>query len=366
MWHRLSLALGLAVLLYGCRQTASNDKVVESMAKAPILTLAKANALADLPLGCLHVQYPNKLGQTLNDSTHLGSPRTLHPSFFGCFDWHSSVHGHWSLVALLKKFPNLEKAAVIRSLLARSLSKENLEGELAYFQMTGNTSFERTYGWAWILKLAEELHSWNDPMARKLEANLQPLARFIVEAYSSYLPKLNYPVRVGEHSNTAFGLSLAWDYAVLLEDGPFMELIGKSVDRFYANDHNCPMEWEPSGYDFLSPCLQEADLVRKVYGKERFKTWLTDFMPQIAQPGFVLAPGEVSDRTDGKLVHLDGLNFSRAWCLYGIAGTLPEYPHLKQLANAHLEHSLPNLMDGNYEGTHWLGTFALYALNTSN
>lgn len=344
----------------------SKPKVQEStVSKAPDLTLSEANRLAELPLNCLEVEYPNKLGQTLNDSTHLKNPKSLHPAFYGCFDWHSSVHGHWSLVSLLKQFPNLGKADIIREKLKASLSEENIKQEMAYFEMPGNISFERTYGWAWILKLVEELHMWDDPMARELEYNLEPLTRLLVASYESFLPKLIYPIRVGEHSNTAFGLSLAWDYAVAVNDVLLMKSIKDAVDRFYTNDQGCPMEWEPSGFDFLSPCLEEINLVRKVYAKEAFKKWLDTFMPQLKDPNFKLQPGKVADRTDGKLVHLDGLNFSRAWCLYGIAETLPEYGHLKNIANDHINYSLPNIVDDNYEGTHWLGTFALYSLNTT-
>jgi hypothetical protein len=360
---KFTLCLVLLTLFLNCKEKPKPKNQELPISKAAFLTLSEANRLAELPLNCLQVEYPNKLGQTLNDSTHLKNPKALHPSFYGCFDWHSSVHGHWSLVSLLKQFPDLGKAALIRETLTESLSGENIAQEMAYFEMAGNISFERTYGWAWILKLAQELHTWDDPMAKELEYNLEPLTRFIVASYESFLPKLIYPSRVGEHSNTAFGLSLAWDYAVAINDVLLMQSIKDGVDRFYTNDQGCPIEWEPSGFDFLSPCLEEINLVRKVYAKEAFKKWLDAFMPQLGDPSFKLEPGKVADRTDGKLVHLDGLNFSRAWCLYGIAETLPEYGHLKNIANAHINYSLPNIVDNNYESTHWLGTFALYSLN---
>ncbi|MFT4831412.1 MAG: hypothetical protein ACI815_001059 [Psychroserpens sp.] len=363
MKYKFTFCLILVTVLLSCQEEQKPQGQELTISKAPVLTLSEANRLADLPLNCMQVEYPNKLGQTLNDSTHLRSPKSLHPAFYGCFDWHSSVHGHWSLVSLLKQFPNLGKSALIREKLRESLSEVNIAQEMAYFEMTGNISFERTYGWAWILKLSEELHTWDDPMAKELEVNLEPLTRFIVASYESFLPKLIYPVRVGEHSNTAFGLSLAWDYALAVNDVILMKAIKDGVDRFYTNDVGCPMDWEPSGFDFLSPCLEEVNLVRKVYAKDAFKKWLDTFMPQLADPNFKLAPGKVVDRTDGKLVHLDGLNFSRAWCLYGIVETLPEYAHLKNIANAHINYSLPNIVDDNYGGTHWLGTFALYSLN---
>lgn len=363
MKFKIAFYLISITVFLSCKEDPKPKAQLSTISEAPVLTVSEANRLAELPLNCLQVEYPNKLGQTLNDSTHLRSPKSLHPAFYGCFDWHSSVHGHWSLVSLLKQFPDLGKAGLIREKLMESLSQENIEQEMAYFEMPGNISFERTYGWAWILKLSEELHTWNDPMARELEYNLEPLTKFIVASYESFLPKLIYPIRVGEHSNTAFGLSMAWDYAVAVNDVLLMKSVKDAVDRYYTNDEACPMEWEPSGFDFLSPCLEEVNLVRKVYAKEAFKKWLDTFMPQLKDPNFKLEPGKVMDRTDGKLVHLDGLNFSRAWCLYGIAETLPEYVHLKSIANDHINYSLPNIVDDNYEGTHWLGTFALYSLN---
>jgi len=349
----------------GCKNESQPQNTTQKVVGKPILNLAEANRLASLPLGCMQVEYPNKLGQSLNDSTHLKNPKTLHPAFYGCFDWHSSVHGHWSLVSLLKRFPNLDNALIIRKKLRENISKENIETEVAYFEMKGNKTYERTYGWAWVLKLSEELQTWDDSMAEELYTNLQPLVTIVVQGYLDFLPKLNYPIRVGEHSNTAFGMSLAWDYAKTTNNTELQEVIESSVNRFYMKDKACPLSWEPSGFDFLSPCLQEADLVRKVLSPAKFKNWFNAFLPQMAKRSFKLETGRVSDRTDGKLVHIDGLNFSRAWCLYGIAESLPEYSHLKQIAIEHINYSLPSIVDDNYEGTHWLGTFALYALNQS-
>lgn len=345
----------ILVLLMGCKDQPGIAPTTEISQSVPELTFTEANRLVRLPLECLQTEYPNKLNQSLQDSTHLGGPQELHPAFYGCYDWHSSVHGHWTLVSLLKQYPSLNQASTIRNKLIENISKENIKGELAYFNMTGNNTFERTYGWAWILKLAEEIHTWDDPLARDLENNLQPLTDYLVAAYVDFLPKLNYPIRVGEHTNTAFGLSMAWDYAVVIGDETLKNAIITSVGRFYENDANCPLTWEPSGFDFLSPCLEEANLVRKIYSPENFKIWLDKFLPQLSEPRFSLEPGMVSDRTDGKLVHLDGLNFSRAWCLYGIAEKLPEYAHLKQIATKHINYSLPSIVDDNYSGTHWLG-----------
>ena len=357
--------IALLILINACNQTSTPTEDLKKIAY-PSLTIVQAHALASLPLACLETQYPNKLNQTLSDPSQIKQPKAWHPAFYGCFDWHSSVHGHWSLVYLLKNFPALEEAEMIKKLLIDHLSAENIIIEVNYFNEAGNQSFERTYGWAWILKLAEELHTWDTPLARQLEANLQPLTDHIVNAYLNFLPKLIYPIRVGEHSNTAYGLSLAYDYAQVFDHEPLNQLIKSSVNRFYAEDQGCPLTWEPSGFDFLSPCLEEANLMRKVYSPNVFKNWLSTFLPSILRSNFKLAPALVGDRTDGKLVHLDGLNFSRAWCLYGIAETLPEYAHLAIIANDHFNSSINNVVDDHYAGAHWLGTFAIYALDASD
>lgn len=247
---------------------------------------------------------------------------------------------------------------------ARSISyTKNIKTEVAFFRDEHNQSFERTYGWAWLLKLAEELHNWDDPLARELEKNLQPLTNLIVQRYLEFLPKLMYPIRVGEHTNTAFGLTFAWDYAHTLGHEELQTAIESRARDFYLNDRNCPLSWEPSGYDFLSPCLEEIDLMRRVLNKQEFEKWISGFLPRLKDEDFDLQPGIVSDRTDGKLVHLDGLNFSRAWVMYGLAKQYPEYRHLIPLANEHVKHSLPNLVGDSYEGGHWLGSFAIYALD---
>lgn len=376
-----TLLILFAFLIIGCKgedrlkaeeNNADIDttKIPESIGeveeKSIELTLEEANKLAALPLKCITIEYPNKLGQTLANESDLQSPGELHPSFYGCFDWHSSVHAHWSLVRLLKKFPKLDRAEEIREKLKTSLSKENIAGEIAYFRKEHNRDYERTYGWAWLLKLSQELKSWDSTLGEELAANLEPLTNLIVERYTEFLPKLNYPIRVGEHTNTAFALSFGYDYAVATKNEEFLKLIDKRSKEFYLSDNNCPLVWEPSGFDFLSPCLQEVDLMRKILPKAAFSLWMDDFMPQLKDPAFEMAPGEVSDRKDGKLVHLDGLNFSRAWVFYGLANQYPkDYGHLRNVANTHVSHSFPNLVGDSYEGGHWLGSFALYALEES-
>lgn len=333
--------------------------------EAPKLNLEQAKRLIDLPIHCINTEYPNKLGQTIGSDDDLQSPQDLHPAFYGCFDWHSSVHGHWSLVSLLKQFPELENAKEVKQLLLTNISKENIQKEVQYFYGKHNKSYERTYGWAWLLKLAEELHTWEDDTARELESNLQPLTDLIAQKYIDFLPKLKYPIRVGEHTNTAFGLTFAWDYAKTVGHKELMDLIEKRAKEFYLNDTDCPITWEPSGYDFLSPCLQEAAIMKRVLSKEEFAPWFAKFLPALKDKNYQLTVGEVSDRNDGKLVHLDGVNFSRAWCLFTIVKDLSEYAHLKNIANEHINYSLPNLVGDSYEGGHWLGSFAIYALNTS-
>lgn len=362
--------LAFILLAFSCnnakeKQTTegSTSQKIE-IAEVPTLNLTQANHLAQLPINCITVEYPNKLGQTIGSAADLKSPKELHPTFYGCFDWHSAVHGHWSLVSLLKQFPDLEEKEAIEQQLLQNISKENITQELVYFDGEHNKSYERTYGWAWLLKLAEELHTWDSEFARELESNLQPLTDVMVTKYIEFLPKLNYPIRVGEHTNTAFGLSFAYDYAVAVEHSELKTLIENRAKDFYDNDQDCPISWEPSGFDFLSPCLEEAALMKRVLPKEDFKIWLNDFLPELKDKNFDWSVGEVSDRTDGKLVHLDGVNFSRAWSLNYVAKDLPEYQHLQNLANKHINYSLPGIVGDSYEGGHWLGSFAIYALNS--
>ncbi|QMU66730.1 MAG: DUF2891 family protein [Flavobacteriaceae bacterium] len=363
----LSIILA-TILLWTCDDVVQKENKVTltEQIKIPELNLEQAERLVTLPISCIQVEFPNKPGQTIGGVEDLQSPKELHPAFYGCFDWHSSVHGHWSLVSLLKRFPALKNASEIKARLLQNISKENIEKEVAYFHGKHNKNYERTYGWAWLLKLAEELHTWDDETARRLENNLQPLTDVMVWKYIDFLPKLNYPIRVGEHTNTAFGLTFAWDYAETLKNQALKDIIEKRAREFYTKDVECPMLWEPSGYDFLSPCLQEAAIMKRVLPISEFKTWFASFLPQLKDKNYTLQVGKVSDRKDGKLVHLDGVNFSRAWAIYDIVEGLPEYDHLKNIANKHINYSLPNLVGDSYEGGHWLGSFAIYALNAAN
>ena len=361
----LIVAAFAIVILHSCEsgsnttQQATTDGSVNNES----LTLEQAELLATLPLKCLHQEYPNKLGDVLANASKLKAPQELHPSFYGCFDWHSAVHGHWSLVVLLKKFPKINQRDTIIAYLEESFDPERIIKEVAYFE-GNNKNFERTYGWAWVLKLAEELYTWNHPMSQKWFKALEPLTQLMVYKYKEFLPKLVYPIRTGEHPNTAFGLVFAYDYACTLGDTSLANLIFNRAKDFYLKDVHCPITWEPGGYDFLSPCLEEAHLMAKVLDKESFHKWITGFMPFLLDPDYKLNPGIVSDRLDGKLVHLDGLNFSRAWCLFTIAGKLEGYDHLNIMAFDHIHHSLPHLVGDSYEGGHWLGSFAIYALQS--
>lgn len=336
-------------------------KIPEAIYEPLKLNKEIAEKLSVLPLECIQQEYPNKLGQVLNDSSELGEPHELHPAFYGCFDWHSSVHGHWSLVKLLKEIPDLSNGAEIKRMLLENISEKNILKEVAYFEK--HKSYERTYGWGWLLKLGEELHTWDDPMATELSQNLKPLADLIENQFIEFLPKLLYPIRVGTHTNTGFGIAYAWDYANTCGRDSLKNVIERRAREYFYKDYNCPITWEPSGYDFLSPCFEEIDIMRRILTEKEFKVWLEKFMPELKSPGFSLRVAEVSDREDGHLVHLDGLNFSRAWVLYGLAKQYPDYNHLVKIANDHVNYSLPNLVGDSYEGGHWLGSFAIQALD---
>lgn len=336
------------------------------LAQDNLLTLGTANRLAALPIKCLQQEYPNKLSQMLIDSTEILSPSELHPAFYGCFDWHSSVHGHWSLVFLINHFPDLEHKNEIIEKLKTNLSKENIQAEIDYFNKKHEKSYERTYGWAWLLKLQQELEVSKEPYAKDLAANLKPLTNLLIERYIEFLPKLVYPQRVGTHSNTAFGLSFAYDYAVFSNNDSLKASIETHAKRFFMNDKDCPFAWEPSGTDFLSPCMEELHLMQKILLEAEFLDWAKEFAKPLFSKKFAWETAKVSDREDGHLVHLDGLNFSRAWCFYTLAKAYPkQFGHLKPVADDHFKASFMAITDGNYEGEHWLASFALHALELS-
>ena len=336
--------------------------LISISASSQDLSLQQANHLASLPIKCLQQEYPNKLSQMLVDSTEIQSPKKLHPAFYGCFDWHSSVHGHWSLVYLVNKFPNLENRQEIIEKLKVNLSKDNIDQEILYVSKEHEKAFERMYGWTCLLKLQLELETSDDEYAPKLAQNLKPLTELFIQRYIEFLPKLLYPVRVGTHTSTAFGLTMAWDYAEFSKNEKFKNSIAENAKRLFLKDQKCPLNWEPSGTDFLSPCMEEVAIMQRILPKQDFLKWLKQFTPQLFKKNFKWEVAKVSDRTDGHLVHLDGLNFSRAWNFYYLIQKYPkEFSHLKNLADYHLQYSLPSVVDGNYEGEHWLASFALRA-----
>ena len=337
----------------------------------PTFDAAAAERFAKLALACVHKEYPNKISHVLNGDADVAPPRKLTPAFCGCYDWHSSVHGHWLLVRLVRTFPNAPFAAAARDALKKSLMADNLKQEATYLRGTGRASFERPYGLSWLLQLCAELREWDDPQAKEMSANLRPLEEAAVERLKTWLPKLSHPVRIGEHDQTAFGLGLMLDYARKIDNRPFAQLVSDSARKFFLADRNCPLAYEPSGEDFISPCLGEADVMRRVMAPEEFAKWLKDFMPQIpaARDGGSYnadwLPVAVSpDRSDPKLAHLDGLNLSRAWMLEGIMSILPaddpRRPALAAVAEAHRRAGLAAVTGEHYEGGHWLGSFAVY------
>jgi hypothetical protein len=335
-----------------------------------MLTTDVAARLAELPLHCIQQEYPNKTAHTIEGETDARiTPRQLHPSFYGCFDWHSSVHGHWMLVRLLKTNPGLPKEAAIRAMLATSFAPEALAGEVAYFEKYKLAkTFERTYGWAWLLKLDEELRGWDDPQGGLWARNLKPLTNLVVDLWSAYLPKQTYPNRTGVHPNTAFGLVFALDWARAAKQTTFEALIVQRSKDYYLKNTAIAAIQEPDGTDFLSPSLEVADLMRRVLPPAEFPAWFNRYMSAAALANVTKAP-EVSDRGDYQIVHLDGLSLSRAWCLSGIARSLPANSPRRQrmlaAAKQLADGALPHVTAGNYGGEHWLASFAVYALSQS-
>jgi hypothetical protein len=325
-----------------------------------------AERFAKLALACVHREYPNKIAHVVNSDADAMPPRKLTPAFYGCYDWHSSVHGHWLLARLVRTFPDAEFTPKALEALNQSLTAENILQEVAYLRGEGRATFERPYGLAWLLQLCAELREWDDSRGRQLAANLRPMENVVVERVRNWLPKLLYPVRSGEHSQTAFSVGLMLDYARIAGLADFSELLIEKARQFYFGDTVCPLAYEPSGEDFLSPCLAEADVMRRLLRSDDFSVWLRKFMPQIPVngDGGWLQPSASPDPSDGKLAHLDGLNLSRAWMLDGIAAGLPNgderLPAINAAVEAHRHAGLTAVTGQHYEGGHWLGSFAVY------
>ncbi|HDZ56491.1 MAG TPA: DUF2891 domain-containing protein [Pseudomonas xinjiangensis] len=324
------------------------------------------STLVSLTLGHVTREYPHSESIRLDSQADLATPRVHHPVFFGSYDWHSCVHSYWLLARALGQFPELPEANAIVTLFDRQLTAENVAGELAYFTAPGRGGFERPYGWVWLLQLNLALHRLEHSRAMVWTDSLQPLADEIASRLAVYLPKLSYPIRSGAHNNTAFALLLAFDYAAHFRHTPLQELIGARARQFFAQDRDC-QAWEPGGEDFLSPAWQEALLMQRVLGGDQFVKWFGGFLPDLIQgrPANLLEPALVSDRSDGRLAHLDGLNLSRAWCLKQLAGSFaandPRHSLLSAAAARHLQAGRAHLQD-DYMGEHWLATFLVLAL----
>jgi len=321
-------------------------------------------AFARLALKGMDTEFPNKPSNTMAGPESVQSPKAMHPAFYGCFDWHSSVHGHWMLVRLLKQYPNNSVAKEIRQNLNAHLTKSNLKAEADYFAKAHNKSFERMYGWAWYFRLIAECETFEDDDAKRWRENLKPLEEILVQRTLDYLPKLSFPIRTGVHPNTAFALGQALDYARIVENQKLEDLIRKRSRDYYLGDKDYPLHYEPSGQDFFSAGLNEADLMRRVLKKDEFRDWFSAFLPKLAKDQQGLKPVEVSDVTDGKIVHLAGLDLSRAWCLEGIAIILddsdPRKAIILESARENAKVGAGYVFSGSYEGEHWLATFAIY------
>ena len=323
-----------------------------------------AEVLISLPFKCVFNEWPNKLNQVLGSASEIDLPSVLHPSFYGCFDWHSAVHAHWTMLRLLRAFPDKGREFEVKKVFDQHITKEKIDKEIEYFLRPSEKAFERPYGWAWLLKLGEELllHGQSDPFWKDKHDIIQNFTSLITDRYIEFIPKLTYPVRSGEHSNTAFGLLLAWDFALTSDNQELKHLIKEHSIRLFSSDINCPIGWEPGGFDFLSPCLVEALLMKRILNEEEYKKWLINFLPQMYEPTFNINTAMILDRKDGKLVHLDGYNFIVAYCLHGISEDNVKLPHLSSIANRLITDTLHKIIDGQYAGEHWLASFAVLAI----
>jgi hypothetical protein len=330
------------------------------------LPLETASEFAELALGNLVCEFPYQPAHVVSGPSDTATPRQWHPIFFGCFDWHSAVHGYWLLARLRRLFPDLPQRNAIAAHFCEFLTEENVTTEIAYFYRPESYYFERPYGWAWTLMLASELSRHDHTSGRKWRSNLQPLTELIRDRFLEFIVKAHLPNRVGTHHNIAFAIVLALEYAVLYEDLQLKEILVSKARRWFIADRQC-QAWEPSLNDFLSPALIEAECMRRILPETEFANWLFQFLPELSkgQPAVLFDPVEPNDRTDGQMAHLDGLNVSRAWCLRGIASTFPAdraaRDHLLRTADRHIQHSLPHIT-GHYAGEHWLATFALLAM----
>ncbi|CAA0318917.1 conserved exported hypothetical protein [Alteromonas infernus] len=369
-------SVALTALLATHNAFATNAPNAEGVSTSSTNTVASSltgtsnnnyeSVFANLALHCIHQEFPNVVKHMMNSADDVKAPNKLYPAFYGCLDWHSSVHGHWLLVRMLNTAQDTVDKDLIIKKLNTSFTTENIQGELASLKRENNASFERPYGLAWFLQLTAELRQSSTPEAKIWLDTLLPLEEEIVARVSAWLPKLAYPIRTGEHSQTAFAFGLMLDWAKISGNKEFEALLTSRVKEYHQADKQCPLAYEPSGQDFLSPCLAEADLMRRVMAKHEYSQWLSAFFPSLtASTSNWLAPATVTDKTDGKLAHLDGLNISRAWMIEGIISALPDddarLTVLKKTLKAHREAGLSAVFDDmHYMGSHWLGSFASY------
>jgi len=336
------------------------------MARAPSLTPEVGEKFARLALSHVTREYPNLLYHTMSSRGDVKAPRQLHPVFFGSMDWHSCVHGYWLLATLLRLFPAIRLAGEIEQLFDTQLTAAKVRGEVRYLRQPLRGIFERPYGWAWLLMLAAELSRHDGKKAKRRSDALAPLADAFIQRFLEFLPKATYPTRVGTHFNSAFAITLALEYAEVSGNDTLRKALTRKAINWYLKDVDC-QAWEPGGDDFLSSALMEAECVRRVLKLSDYSSWLDRFLPRLAarEPATLFTPATVSDRSDGKIAHLDGLNLSRAWCWRSIAATWPESDARRgialEAADKHLAASLPYVA-GDYMGEHWLATFALLAL----
>ena len=349
----------ILMLSLGLSDTAIGENAAIDTGAAP--------RFARLALDCVHREYPNKIAHVLNSAADTGTPSQLHPVFYGCFDWHSSVHGHWMLVRWLRSGALADEMnAEITAALEQSFTPAGVAAEVTYFEAENRGAYERPYGSAWFLQLMAELREWDAPRAAAWRTTLQPLEAAVVRQLKAWLPNLVYPIRLGTHNQSMFAFGLILDWTRSSGDTELAGLLREKTLEFHLQDRDCPLAYEPSGEDFLSPCLMEADLVRRVLPADEFPGWLGAFLPGIPVDGAGdwLEPGVVRDPTDGKLVHLDGVNLSRAWNLENIAAALPDddprRAALQAAARRHAEAGIANVSAEHYEGSHWLASFATY------
>jgi hypothetical protein len=370
--------LAVAIAFFGCKEQPGQESDTAGLkapalqpaipaGSCPALSAQQASKLVQLSLHCADREYPNKPSNILDGDETVLPPRKLTPSFFGCFDWHSAVHGHWTMVRILRLFPDLPEAHRINEILDSHLTAELIAREMAYFEASRNKTFERPYGWGWMLRLQAELVSWNCQRGSRLAAAVGPLATLLAGRMASYLKQLSFPIRAGTHTNTAFAMVHAWDYGEVTNDREFLDVLAENARRFYLQDTHCPADYEPSGEDFISPCLAEADIMRRVLEPTEFTAWFDAFL---SKDGVdlenLLLPPEVRDPEDPKIGHLIGLHFHRAWTMRGMASALADDHPMNSLftksAAAHCEAGSKLVFESGYGGSHWLASFAVYLL----